>query len=122
MLLVEDEPIIALDRERRLRSCGYGVITAHSGESAVRIALKEPSIDVILMDVDLGRGMDGTQAAREILVRRPLPVVFLTSLTEDETRSRGAEIQGARWVGKNADDAALVNSLNAALMHRSPRP
>jgi len=122
ILLVEDEPIIALDRERRLRSYGYGVITAYSGESAVRIALKEPLIDAILMDVDLGRGMDGTQAAREILGKRHLPVVFLTSHTEEETRTRGMNIQGARWVGKNADDQVLMKSLNAVIPKRSPRP
>jgi len=122
ILLVEDEPLIALDRERWLRGYGYGVITVHSGECAVRIALKEPSIDAILMDVDLGKGMDGTQAAREILGSRRLPIVFLTSMTEEELRAHGGTIQGARWVGKNADDATLVDSLNAVTMKRSPRP
>ena len=122
ILLVEDEPIIALDRERRLRGYGYGVITAHSGESAVRIALKELSIDAILMDVDLGKGMDGTQAAREILGSRRLPIVFLTSMTEEELRSRGVGLQGAPWVGKYSDDAMLLNSLDAAIRKRSPRP
>jgi two-component system response regulator CpxR len=58
ILLVEDEAIIAMDEAETLSKYGFNVITAHDGESAVKAALNQ-SIDLILMDVDLGRGMDG---------------------------------------------------------------
>ena len=85
ILLVEDEVLIAMAEERQLTAAGYNVITAFSGEDAIEIAVNsETRIDIILMDIDLGRGIDGTQAAMEILKHREIPVLFQSSHTEKD--------------------------------------
>lgn len=83
VLLVEDEAKIALAERSTLESAGYDVLVAHSGEKAISILL-ESNVDLILVHIDLGRGIDGTTAAETILATRELPVVFLSSYTEPE--------------------------------------
>ena len=63
ILLVEDEALIAMDEARMLTNHGYKVITASSGANAVEKVDTDPEISLILMDIDLGTGMDGTEAA-----------------------------------------------------------
>ncbi|MFP4409315.1 MAG: response regulator, partial [Spirochaetaceae bacterium] len=67
ILLVEDQRIIALATAQGMRKQGYEVALAGSGEEALKLAgcgedEEEAGFDLILMDVDLGSGMDGVEA------------------------------------------------------------
>ena len=77
ILLVEDEALIALDEENILKKHGYRVITEYSGEDAVERVNTDTDIDLVLMDIGLGMGIDGTEAAGRILEKRDVAVVFL---------------------------------------------
>jgi len=79
ILLVEDIMITALAEAAMLTKSGYEVIIIPDGESAVELALNDISIDLILMDIDLGRGIDGPTSAALIVQKRDIPIVFLTS-------------------------------------------
>jgi CheY-like chemotaxis protein len=60
ILLVEDEALLALDEAKQLRGLGYGVECAYRGEQAVEMVRERPgAFNLVLMDIDLGRGMDG---------------------------------------------------------------
>lgn len=82
LLLVEDDAILALHTRARLEALGFGVETAASGEQAVARAAAEPPPDLVLMDIDLGPRINGTEAARRILAAREVPIVFLTMHSE----------------------------------------
>ena len=82
ILLVEDEIIIALASAQTIKSLGYEVLVAHSGEDAIQIVSSNPNINIVLMDIDLGSGIDGTKATEIILQIKEIPVVFLSSRTE----------------------------------------
>ncbi len=69
ILLVEDEALIAMAERRTLAAEGYTVITVSSGEDAIAEIDQTESIDLVLMDIDLGPGIDGTEAAERILTR-----------------------------------------------------
>jgi CheY-like chemotaxis protein len=62
ILLVEDEAIIALAEKSGLEARGFSVRHVMSGEEAVRVALGPDAPELVLMDLDLGRGIDGTAA------------------------------------------------------------
>lgn len=62
-LLVEDEAFIAMNEARMLKKHGYEVVTVYKGEKAIEMVEKGPEISLILMDIDLGKGIDGTEAA-----------------------------------------------------------
>jgi PAS domain S-box-containing protein len=114
ILLAEDEVLIAMAEEQMLADHGYAVITAHSGEEAVAAAEKNPGIDLVLMDIDLGSGMDGTAAAEIILRERDVPVVFLSSHTEPEIVEKTERITSYGYVVKNSGDTVLLASIRMA--------
>ncbi len=114
ILVVENEALIALDESQILEANGFRVITAESGEEAVEIARADSSIDLVLMDIDLGEGMDGTEAARIILGERDIPVVFLSSHTEKQLVEKTERITSYGYVVKDSGDVVLVASLRMA--------
>ena len=114
ILLVEDEAIVALAEKRLLEENGYLVVRAKSGEEAVAVAVSEQSVDLVLMDIDLGDGIDGTEAARRILSRRELPVVFLTGHQEKEMVERVKGITRYGYVLKTAGEFVLLESITMA--------
>ncbi|NBF41423.1 MAG: response regulator [Spirochaetes bacterium] len=118
ILLVEDEALIALYEEQTLVGAGYSVLKAHTGEQAVE-TVRDPArstrIDLILMDIDLGRGMDGTEAAREILTTNRIPVLFLSGHTETEIVERTEKITSYGYVVKSAGPVVLLTSVKMAL-------
>jgi PAS domain S-box-containing protein len=114
LLLVEDEALIAMAGSVLLEKHGYRVVTASSGEKAIDIALNLPEIDLILMDIDLGRGMDGTAAAEQILKDRDLPVVFLSSHTEPGVVEKTEKITSYGYVVKNSGETVLLASIRMA--------
>ncbi len=113
ILLVEDEEIIALAISQSVKSFGYSIKSINNGEEAVELAVKN-DIDLILMDIDLGPGIDGTEAARRILAVKNLPVVFLTFHSEREMVERVRGITRYGYVIKSSGDFVLQASIEMA--------
>ena len=114
LLLVEDEALIALSKKKDLETYGYKVLIANSGEKAVSTAKENNNIDLILLDIDLGRGIDGTIAAELILKERELPIVFLSSHTEPEIVEKTEKITSYGYVVKNSSITVLDASIKMA--------
>ncbi|MDD8012552.1 MAG: PAS domain S-box protein [Acidobacteriota bacterium] len=114
LLLVEDEAVIAMSEKMALEKFGYAVLIAVSGEEAVAIVAKNPAIDLILMDINLGAGMDGTEAAALILKDHDLPVVFLSSHAEPEVVAKTEKITSYGYVVKHSSLTALDASIKMA--------
>jgi PAS domain S-box-containing protein len=116
ILLVEDEALIAMQEARQLQKEGYAVTTVYSGEDAIAtVQTAQPPIDLILMDIDLGRGrMDGTQAAQTILQTQDIPIVFLSSHTEPDIVARTEQITSYGYVVKNLGITVLAASIKMA--------
>lgn len=122
ILIVEDERIIARGIEKRLLGLGYSVIgNAGAGEEAVRQAL-ELSPDLILMDINLGRGMDGVEAAAAIRAQADIPVVFLTAFSDDATLQRSKQSDPFGYLLKPFEDKDLQTAIEIGLYrHRMER-
>lgn len=88
ILIVEDESIEAKDLKESLKSFGYDVVgIALTGDEAInRVA--ELKVDLVLMDVDLKGEMDGIEASENIWEEFDIPVVYLTSHTEESMFNR----------------------------------
>ncbi len=114
ILLVEDEILIALSEKMTLERYQYNVITVNTGEKAIEIIEKNPDINLILMDIDLGKGIDGTQAAEIILKDRDIPVVFLSSHAEPEIVEKTEKITSYGYVVKSSSNTVLDASIKMA--------
>lgn len=113
LLLVEDEALIAINQKMELERYGYSVEHVFTGEEAVETALRKP-VDLILMDIDLGKGIDGTQAAEEILKIKDVPLVFLSSHTEPETAEKTEKITSYGYIVKNSGFVVIDASIKMA--------
>jgi len=114
VLVVDDEILIAMGTATILRSYGIETVTAMSGVEAVNIAGERDDIDLVLMDIDLGGGMDGTEAAEIILRGRDIPLVFLSSHTEREVVEKTEGITSYGYVVKNSGETVLMASIKMA--------
>jgi len=82
VLIIEDEPIIAMDLAMLVQECGHRVIgTAASEAEAVALAARHPP-GLILADINLGAGGDGVNAVARILQSLAAPVIFVTAYPE----------------------------------------
>jgi len=82
VLIIEDEPLIALDIQTLVEQLGHDVTTiARTHTEAVRAALKSRP-GLILADIQLADGSSGLDAVNEILGTREVPVIFITAFPE----------------------------------------
>ena len=115
LLLVEDEAVLAMREKIEFEGYGYDVVLALSGEEAVAAIESEPGIDLVLMDIDLGEGMDGTEAATRIHKIREVPVVFLSSHSERDMVMKTERITSYGYVVKNSGMVVIDASIKMAL-------
>jgi len=115
LLIVEDEIIIALTESAMLRKNGYEVQAVSSGERALEAVKDNADIDLVLIDLNLGSGMNGAEASRRILEIRDLPVIFLTSHTGKEIVDQVKSITRYGYVTKGSGEYILISSIEMAL-------
>lgn len=114
ILLVEDELLIAMNQKMILEQYGYSVITASSGEKAIQQVDDEPEIQLILMDINLGKGIDGTEAAARILHDHDIPIIFCSSHTEPEIVEKSERITSYGYVVKSSGITVIDASIKMA--------
>jgi len=114
ILLVEDEAVTLMATAKLLINSGYDVITVSEGDGAVETVCNDSSIDLILMDIDLGPGINGPEAARRILEIKCMPIVFLTSHSEKIIVDTVKQITRYGYVIKNSGNFVLLSSIEMA--------
>ena len=120
ILLVEDDPVIAMAEAVQLQECGYQVECVVSGADAIRaVADWARPIHLILMDLNLGQGQDGTEVARVILKERPIPIIFLSNRVETEIAKHTEDVISYGFVVKNSELTVLDASIKMALRLQS---
>jgi two-component system cell cycle sensor histidine kinase/response regulator CckA len=115
VLVVEDEAIIAADIQQILAQLGYEVPrTAATGLAAIRDAT-ELRPQLILMDIKLRGEMDGVEAATAIREVIDVPVVFLTSYSDETTLARAKRAAPSGYLIKPFTDRTLRTAVEVAL-------
>ncbi|GBQ68890.1 two-component response regulator [Ameyamaea chiangmaiensis NBRC 103196] len=106
VLIIEDEPIIAMDIEELVAQCGHRVAgVAHTEKDAVELALlRRPGL--ILADINLGGGGDGISAVTRIMQDHRVPVVFVTAYPE--RLLTGERVEPAFVITKPFDPVTLA--------------
>jgi diguanylate cyclase (GGDEF)-like protein len=115
ILLVEDNAIVAFDMQQRLQKLGYqvqGIIA--SGEEAIKAVTRQaPSL--ILMDIFLDGRIDGIEAAKAILEKTQIPIIFLTGHDDEETLNRAKITETFGYIIKPAESRDLHVAIEIAL-------
>lgn len=82
VMIIEDEPVIAMDLEGHVTELGHTVVgVATTRDEAVALA-REQAPDLVLADIQLADGSSGVDAANKILDSARIPVIFITAFPE----------------------------------------
>jgi PAS domain S-box-containing protein len=115
ILLVEDDPIVAVSESMKLEDCRYNVIHVQNGHKAIEVVnSNKPAIDLILMDINLGNNLDGTETAKTILKNHDIPLLFLSNHTESDIVDKTDDIPFYGYVVKDSGIKVLNASMKMA--------
>ncbi len=116
ILIVEDEPVVALDIRTMLLGMGFEVLPpVGTGRKAVEAA-REHSPDLILMDIILPDGIDGIEAAAEIRSKDDIPVIYMTANADSSTVERARGTEPYAYLNKPINECDLFSNIDSALI------
>ena len=108
ILIVEDEALLAEELRVRLTRLGYTVVDVVDSGADAQAAAERARPDLVLMDVRLKGGDDGTAAAAAIRKRTGAPVVFLTAHSDPETLARATRTRPIGYELKTISENDIV--------------
>ena len=118
ILIVEDQAIVSMTIETQLQELGYMVAgIASTGEEAINQARKKKP-DLILMDVNLGGGIDGITTAEQIGLFLDSPIIYLTAYSDEETVRRASLTGPFTYLTKPYKLRDLHSNIEMALYKR----
>lgn len=121
--IVDDRKNILVSYGELFRDEGYDV---HCFSSGVDLINRLPSleVDLVLLDIDLGRGIDGWAVQELIRGDQPnLRVMFMTAVAvKDEDEARGLEAGAADYIRKGGDPRVILARVRNELHPQMPAP
>jgi CheY-like chemotaxis protein len=116
IIVVEDDAIVALSNYELLTKSGY--LVPHmfaSGEDLLDHLEQSGPPDLILMDVGLNGKIDGIETARRVLQRYDVPVIILSSYSDEQRMLRAKEFSCYGYIVKPVNERQLMDTIVAAL-------
>ena len=114
VLLVDDEAPFVQTMIKRLTKRNLNIVTAYSGEEALKQLTKQNDIEIVILDVKMP-GMDGIQTLKEIRNRHPLiEVIMLTGHATVETAIKGMKLGAFDYLMKPCEIELLVSKVAEA--------
>ncbi|MDB6029492.1 MAG: putative signal transduction protein, partial [Verrucomicrobiales bacterium] len=114
IIVVEDEGIVAADLQDRLQALGYLVPTAIASAEEAIAQIPKMDADLVLMDIMLKGDMDGIDAADILRREYDLPVVFLTSHSDQNTLNRARVTEPFGYIVKPFEERELHATIEMA--------
>ena len=116
ILVVEDEAGVREIAVSLLQHRGYRVLEAEDGPAALSMLDDHPDIDLLLTDVVMPGGMDGSALAREALKRHPkLKILYTSGYAENAVGHGGMLDEGVELISKPYQNAKLVRKVRDVL-------
>ena len=115
LLIVEDDALVALELKARLEAMGYLVVGHAATAPEALDYVQDTAPHLVLMDIRLGEGLDGIDAAETIRRRFNVPVVFVTAHSDDATLRRADAASPSGYVVKPVRDRDLRAAIEKGL-------
>jgi len=114
ILVADDEAIVRMGLRRLLEDAGHTVVGEASSGAEVLALARATAPDLAVLDIRMP-GLDGIEAARRLQADRPLPVVFLTALTDRAVWQEAARVGGYAYIVKPVSDPEVLAAVELAL-------
>lgn len=114
ILIADDESIIRMGLKQILEEAGHTVYAAENGVAAIRLA-EGRTPDLVILDIKMPE-MDGLEAARVLLDRTQVPIIFLTAYGEQSLVERAARLPVMGYLVKPIKEAELLAMIQVAAL------
>lgn len=120
VLIIEDEPLIAMQLEDLVTGLGHTVSGTAATRTQARAAVDEAMPGLVLADIQLADGSSGLDAVDDILSAGSMPVIFITAYPE--RLLTGDRPEPTYLVTKPFEEATVRAAISQALFFGSTRP
>ena len=120
ILIVDDTKDILQVVSQRLKSWGYVVLTANSGEEGLKVA-SEQLPDLILLDIMMPKmkGRDVCAHLKSDPITKQIPVIFLTALVLSDHVKAGLDLGAEDYIVKPFEPEELKDRIRVCLLRHS---
>lgn len=119
ILVVEDDPAVAVGLNDFICGMGYNCIVARDGEQALSL-FKSQRPDLVLLDLVLPK-LSGTEVCREIRSRGDMtPIIMVTAKGQPQDRVAGLDLGADDYITKPFDLSELAARIRAVLRRTDP--
>ncbi|MEN6610154.1 MAG: response regulator [Methanoregulaceae archaeon] len=119
VLVVEDEDIVSMDMLLALKNLHYSPLGAvKTGDAALEKARQQVP-DIVLMDIGIPGTMDGIETARVLREELDIPVIFVTSYSDDGIIEKVKGVDPYGYIIKPFDDRDLKVAIEVALSRKN---
>lgn len=120
VLIIEDEPLIALQLESLVADLGHDVIGTAATRSQALQQFDKSQVGLILADIQLADGSSGIDAVEDLLQEADVPVIFITAYPE--RLLTGERPEPTYLVTKPFREDTVRAAISQALFFQSTRP
>lgn len=122
ILIVEDDQTSAAVMQLYLGSLGYEINgIATTGQDAIEMA-RWHQPDLVLMDINLGKGLNGIEAAQIIKKNFYTPIIFVTSHADATTLEKAKDAEPAGYINKPLRETDIKTTIELVLARTKERP
>jgi len=114
ILIVEDESLVALEIKTFITELGHNVVKVVSDAQSALDVVKHEEIDLILMDIYIKGDIDGITCASMIKEIKYIPVIYISSFSDDETLERAIETNPTAYLIKPFKRKELLVAIKIA--------
>jgi CheY-like chemotaxis protein len=114
ILVVDDNPLVAMTVEDTLRDAGFAVLTVSSGEEACRLIEQAGELAAVVTDIRLEADPDGWEVARRARQLHPdIAIVYITGQTAQLHEGRG--VPHSCMLAKPFGGSRLIDAVTAGI-------
>ncbi|MDD4127727.1 MAG: response regulator [Methanomicrobium sp.] len=114
VLIVEDDAIISMDIEQRVKKSGFRVLGVEDRAEKVYSRVEKERPDIVLMDINIKGDSDGVSVAEKLLNDYDIHVIYITAYSDMNMRERALKTEPLGYLVKPIRESELLEMLDYA--------
>ena len=111
IIIVEDEIMTQHFLQEILSNHSINITACLDNATDTLKVFQELPCDMILMDLDISGSTDGLTLARKLLIKRKIPIVFITAYSDNETRQEALDLSSYGFIAKPFTTKELLSTI-----------
>ena len=114
IMIIEDEVVVAMDLESRLKKLGYNVVGIYGDSEKALNYIDVHTPDLILCDINIRGKKSGIDIAMHVRKHKRVPLIFVTALSDKATLDQAKKALPYGYIVKPYEDNDLSSAIEMA--------